>query len=60
MEVIYGWGSSEAYLEPGGISKMKFFMKVINSLKPLTVSAKTFHHVVMTYIPSERFYLSIF
>ena len=29
-KVLYGWANSEAYLEPSGISKMEFFMKIIN------------------------------
>ena len=56
-KVLYGWANSEAYLEPSGTSKVEFFMKII---KPLIISANTFHHIVITYIPSERFYLSIF
>ena len=35
-------------------------MKLINVKKPLTISAKTFHYVVITYRPAERYYLSIF
>ena len=35
-------------------------MKIINGKKPLAFSAKTFRQVVITYMPSERFYLSIF
>ena len=59
-KVLYRWANSEAYLEPSRISKMEFFMKIINGKKPLTFSAKTFRQVVITYMPSQRFYLSIF
>ena len=59
-KVLYLWANSEAYLEPSRTSKMEFFMKIINGKKPLTFSAKTFRQVVITYMPSERFYLSIF
>ena len=41
------------YLEPSETSKMEFFKKIINDWKRLTISAKPFHHVVITYIPSE-------
>ena len=30
-KVLYGWGNSEVYLEPSGISKMELFMKIINA-----------------------------
>ena len=30
-------------------------MKIINDGKRLTICAKPFHHVVITYLPSESF-----
>ena len=57
---LYGWKKSEAYLEPSRISKMELFMKIMNGSKVLTISAKTLLFVMITYIPGQRFYLSIF
>ena len=54
-KVFYGWANSKVYLKPSETSKMELFMKIINGLKPLTISAKTFHHVVITYILNECF-----
>lgn len=37
---------AEAYLEPDRISKMKFFMKLVNDSKSFTIYAKNFIFVV--------------
>ena len=59
-KILYGWANSEAYLEPGEISEMELFMKITNGYKSLNISVEMFHHVVITYITGERFYLNIF
>ena len=59
-KILYGWANSEVYLEPGEISEMELFMKITNGYKSLIISIETFHHVVITYITGERFYLNIF
>ena len=34
--------NSEAYLEPIRISKMKYFAKILNGFKPLSIFARSF------------------
>ena len=30
--ILYGWANSEAYLEPGEISEMQLFMKLLTAI----------------------------